>query len=156
MAKDINAVFIVGRLTRDAELKYLNNGTAVCDFSIAVNRLKRSGDQWDSEASFFDITMFGPRTEKIVQYLLKGQQIAVNGELRQDRWEKDGQTRSKVKIIANDIQLLGKGNSGGGSGNYEGNRSETRNSGPSERKSFGGFQPANSNGPENFEDDIPF
>ncbi len=155
MAKDINAVFIVGRLTRDAELKYLNNGTAVCDFSIAVNRLKRSGDQWDSEASFFDITMFGPRTEKIVQYLLKGQQIAVNGELRQDRWEKDGQTRSKVKIIANDIQLLGKASSGGGSGNYGGNRSENQSNRPS-NESFGGFKPASSNGPENFEDDIPF
>lgn len=136
MAKDMNAVFIVGRLTRDAEIKFLNNGTAVSDFSIAVNRLKRSGDGWDTEASFFDISMFGTRAEKINQYLLKGQQIAVNGELRQDRWEKDGQNRSKVKIIANDIQLLGKGNSGGGSGNYVENRSASQNNEPPQRWFF--------------------
>jgi len=105
--KDINSVILVGRLTRDAELKYLNTGTAICTFSIAVNRSVKKGDKWEDEASFFDITLFGKQGEVVTQYLTKGQQIAVSGELRQDRWEKDGQKHSRVVIVADSVQLLG-------------------------------------------------
>ena len=104
---DINTVTLIGRLTRPGELKYTNSGMGVSKFSIAVNRRKKSGDQWEDEVSFFDCTMFGKRAESLNQYLTKGKQVAVNGELRQNRWEKDGQTRSKVEIIVNDLQLLG-------------------------------------------------
>lgn len=110
MANDINKVILVGRLTRDAELKYTNSGLAVCKFSLAVNRRKRSGDQWEDEANFFDVTLWGKQGEALNQYLSKGKQIAVEGELRQSRWEQDGQKRSKVEVAANNIQLLG-GNS---------------------------------------------
>jgi single-strand DNA-binding protein len=150
MANDINLVTLVGRLTRDSELKYTNSGTAVCKFSLAVNRKKRSGDQWTDEVSYFDIVLWGKQGEAIQQYLGKGKQIAVSGELRQNRWEQEGQNRSKVEIIANNVQLLG-GTGGSNSGGNSG--SESR---PAERKSFGGFQPPSGNGPENFEDDIPF
>lgn len=158
MANDINVVTLVGRLTRDSELKYTNTGYAVCNFSLAVNRKKRSGDQWTDEVSYFDVVLFGKRGEAIQQYLGKGKQIAVSGELRQDRWEQDGQKRSKVVIVSSDIQFLGSsgGNSGGGSGSYGGSRSENQNNRPSEGGSFGEFKPAGSNGPEDFEDDIPF
>ena len=157
MANDINLVTLVGRLTREAELKYTNSGLAVCKFSLAVNRRKRSGDQWTDEVSYFDVVLWGKQGEAIQQYLGKGKQIAVSGELRQNRWEQDGQKRSKVEIVASNVQLLGgsSSNSGGGSGNYGGNRSENQNNGPS-NESFGEFKPASSNGPENFEDDIPF
>lgn len=158
MANDINLVTLVGRLTRDSELKYTNSGLAICKFSLAVNRRKRSGEEWTEEVSYFDVVLWGKQGEAIQQYLGKGKQIAVSGELRQNRWEQDGQNRSKVEIVASNVQLLGGsgGNSGGGSGNYGGNRSGSQNSGPSGEKSFGEFKPANSNGPENFEDDIPF
>lgn len=115
---DINCVVLVGRLTRDAELKYTNTGYPVCNFSIAVNRRRRNGDVWEDEASFFDIVLWGKQGEALNQYLVKGKQVSVSGELRQNRWEQDGQTRSKVEVIANNIQLLGSGSSTGNQTNY--------------------------------------
>lgn len=160
MANDINLVTLVGRLTRDSELKYTNGGTAVCKFSLAVNRKKRSGDQWTDEVSYFDVVLWGKQGEALQQYLGKGKQVAVSGELRQNRWEQDGQSRSKVEIVANNLQLLGGntggGNTGGGNSNFGGGRNETPSSGSPNRDSFGGFKPSSNNGPENFEDDIPF
>ena len=145
MANDINQVVLVGRLTRDAELKYTGSGTAIGKFSIAVNRRRKTGDQWTDEVSYFDIVLWGKSAESLNQYLVKGKQIAVNGELRQNRWEQEGQNRSKVEIVANNVQLLG-GNSGrGGSDGY--------GQGPSS----GGEPPANAGGySDDFEDDIPF
>ena len=107
MSNDINNVTVVGRLTRDSELKYTNSGTAVCKFSLAVNRKKKSGDEWVEEVSYLDVVLWGRQGEAISQYLLKGKQTAISGELRQNRWEQDGQNRSKVEIIASDVQLLG-------------------------------------------------
>ena len=119
MAADLNHVVLIGRLTRDAELKYTAGGQAVCKFSLAVNRRKKQGEQWVEEGNFFDITLWGRAGETLNQYLLKGKQVAVDGELRQDRWEQDGQTRSKIEISANNVQLLG-GGSGGSQGSAQG------------------------------------
>lgn len=107
MSADINSVTIVGRLTRDMELKYTNSDVAISNMGIAVNRSRKDGDQWVEEANFFDVTLFGRRGESLQQYLTKGTRIAVTGELRQERWEQDGQKRSRVVITANNIQLLG-------------------------------------------------
>lgn len=107
MAEDINRVILIGRLTRDNELSYTQSGTALSKMSIAVNRRKKSGDQWIEEASFFDITLWGKRGEALSPYLLKGQQISVDGKLKQDRWEQDGQKRSRIIVEAENIQLLG-------------------------------------------------
>jgi single-strand DNA-binding protein len=104
---DINHVTLIGRLTRDAELKYTSGGMAIASFAIAVNRRRKNGDQWEEEASFFDIKLFGKSAEGLKQYLVKGKQVAIGGELRQDRWEQDGQPRSKVVVIANNVQLIG-------------------------------------------------
>jgi single-strand DNA-binding protein len=92
----------------------LPSGQTVCNFSIAVNRRKKVGDQWEDEANYFDIVLWGKQADSLNRYLVKGKQIGVDGELRQDRWQQDGQNRSKVVISANNVQLLG--NSGGGSG----------------------------------------
>lgn len=119
---DLNHVTLIGRLTRDAELKYTQNGFAISNFSIAVNRRRKNGEQWVEEAHFFDITLYGKSAESLKQYLIKGKQIAVDGELRQDRWEQDGQQRSKVVIAANNVQLLGGGSSSN-SGSYAGGTS---------------------------------
>jgi single-strand DNA-binding protein len=111
-------VVLIGRLTRDAELKYTAGGQAVCKFSVAVNRKKKDGDNWVDEASFFDVVLWGRQGEVLNQYLLKGKQVGVNGELRQERWQDrdSGQVRTKVEIIAANIQLLGGGNGNGESG----------------------------------------
>jgi single-strand DNA-binding protein len=104
---DINHVILVGRLTRDADLKYTANGQAVSNFSIAVNRRRRQNEEWVDEANFFGIVLFGKQAETLHQYLIKGKVVGVDGELRQDRWQSDGQNRSKVEVVASIVQLLG-------------------------------------------------
>jgi single-strand DNA-binding protein len=158
MANDINMVVLVGRLTRDAELRYTNSGTAVCKFSLAVNRKKRSGDTWEDEVSFFDIVVWGKQGEAVSRYLEKGKQVSVAGELRQNRWEQDGQPRSKVEVVVTNLQLLGGGSqTGTGQGNPQGRAS----AGPSMQKpeparSAGSGNDYSYSGPEQFDDDIPF
>ncbi len=107
MSQDINRVIQVGRLTKNAELSYTTTGFALTKMSIAVNRRRKQGDQWVDEANFFDAVIWGKRGEALQNYLVKGQQIALEGELKQERWEKDGVKRSKVTIEASNIQLLG-------------------------------------------------
>lgn len=106
---DINHVVLIGNLTRDVGEGYsvLSNGTAKASISIAVNRSKKSGDQWVDETSYLDVTIWGKTAENLKPYLTKGQKIAVEGYLKQDRWEKDGQKFSKVSVVANSVQLLG-------------------------------------------------
>lgn len=116
---DINHVVLVGRLTRDAELKFTNTGTPVCKISVAVNRRRKIEEQWTEEANFFDVVIWGKMGEAIAQYLVKGKQVGIEGELRQNKWEQDGQPRSKVEIVANNVQLLGSKGGSGSSGNRE-------------------------------------
>ncbi|UCF97210.1 MAG: single-stranded DNA-binding protein [Spirochaetaceae bacterium] len=104
---DINQVVLVGRLTRDVELKYTNTGFAIANLSLAVNRRVKKDDTWQDEGNFFNCVLIGKRAEALAQYLVKGKQIGIQGELRQNRWEQDGQPRSRVEIFVNDIQLLG-------------------------------------------------
>lgn len=125
---DVNQVVLIGRLTRDAEIKYTSGGFAISNFSIAVNRRRKDGDQWVEEANFFDINLFGKVAESLSKYLVKGKQVCVQGELRQDRWEQDGQARSKVVIVANNLMLLG-GNATGNAGmqqSYSGGYNQSR------------------------------
>jgi single-strand DNA-binding protein len=137
---DINQVVLVGRLSRDAELKYTNTGTAVCKISLAINRRRKSNDQWINEANFFDVVIWGKMGEALSQYLVKGKQIGIVGELRQNKWEQDGQPRSKIEIIASNIQLLGgKGEAAKG----EAEEHEASIPFPVDKK-------------DDFEDDIPF
>jgi single-strand DNA-binding protein len=144
---DINHVVLVGRLTRDAELKYTAAGQAVCKFSIAVNRRRKTGDQWVDEPNFFDIVVWGRQGESLNQYLVKGKQVGVDGELRQDRWEQDGQNRSRVEVVANNLQLLG-GGAGASGGTGGGSSFTSRQEGPP--------PPAGDSGGDGFTDDIPF
>ena len=109
---DINHVTLVGRLTRDAELKYTNSGQAVSNIGIAINQRRRRDDQWVDEAHFFDCVVWGKTAEALNQYLVKGKQVGIEGQLRQSRWEQDGRTRSRVEIFVNNLQLLGGRNDG--------------------------------------------
>ncbi len=104
---DMNVLAINGRLVREAILSYSNSGMAIGKFSIASNRSVKKGDKWEDEAGFYDCVMFGKMAQSVNQYLTKGQQVSIAGEIRQERWEKDGQNRSKVVIIVNHLQLMG-------------------------------------------------
>ena len=107
---EINSVVLVGRLTRDGELKYSGGGMAILKFSLAINKRVKKGDQWVDQANFFDCTMLGKGAESVSKYVVKGKQIGVVGELTQNTWEKDGQRHSKVEIFVNTLQLLGGNN----------------------------------------------
>lgn len=113
MASDINSGVIVGRITRDAELRYTGSGQALCNFCIASNRRMKKGDQWIDEASFVDLTLWGKQAEGLNKYLTKGTQVAVQYTLIQQRWEKDGQKHSKLVPNVEDIQLIGGKREGG-------------------------------------------
>lgn len=153
---DINTVVLVGRLTRDAQLKYSNNGLAITELSIAVNTQRKQGDQWVDEANFFDVTLFGRQGEAIQRYLVKGKQVGVEGRLKQDRWQnQEGQNRSKVTIVANNVMLLGdpRGERAGGQGPSDGGA-------PSGGGGYGGGRPQSGGddgfGGDDFPDGIPF
>jgi len=122
---DLCKVMVIGRLIRDAELKTTQSGFAVSKFSIAVNYRKKNGDRWEDEASFFDVSLLGKQAETLSQYLQKGKQVAIDGELRQERWQQEGQNRSKIVIIANSIQLLGSNGNSQNNNNYQQNSNNT-------------------------------
>jgi single-strand DNA-binding protein len=115
---DINTATLIGHLTRDEEMKYTPGGMAIGTISIAINRQVKKGQEWVSEANYFDVVIFGKQAESLKPYLLRGKQIGVTGFLKQDRWtDQNGQNRSRVTLVANDIQLLGGKESGSNQNN---------------------------------------
>ena len=102
----MNLVVVEGNLTRDCELTYVGGGTACGKFSIANNVY--AGKDKDEHCSFFDCVMWAKRAEALAPYLVKGTGVVVQGELRQERWEKDGEKRSAMKITVNAISLKGR------------------------------------------------
>lgn len=107
---DYNRVILIGRLTKDPELRYSGSGTAVVQFGLAVNSRRQGEGTITEETSFFDIIAFGKQAETCKQYLTKGRTVLVEGRLRQRTWTSDdGQKHRKVEIIANIINFLGGG-----------------------------------------------
>ena len=104
-----NRVVLLGNLTRDPELRYLPSGMAVVDAGLAVNDRRKAPDgQWVDETTFVDVTFFGRTAEVVGEYLTKGSQVLIEGRLKLDTWEtSDGQKRSKLKVIAERMQMLG-------------------------------------------------
>ena len=115
MANDLNRVTLIGRLTRDPEIKTVG-GTSVCNFSLATNRTYVSNGEKKEETHFFDCDVWGKLADVLKQYASKGKQLAIEGRLQQSVWDApDGKKNSKVRIRVENFQLLG-GNTGGGSG----------------------------------------
>lgn len=129
MARDLNSVVIVGRLTRDPEVKYTPNGQALAKMSIANNTSYTQNNELKEYVNYFDITVWGNQAVNCQKYLRKGSQIIVQGRLRQDRWEDKttGKTVSKVEILADNIQFLGSANGNGGQSNQYGNQNPPQN-----------------------------
>lgn len=112
---NLNSVTISGNLTRDPELKTFNSGAELCEFSVAVNERVKNGEEWEDRASFFDVKLWKGIGRWVSENLRKGDGIAVSGRLNQERWESDGNNRSKVVIVADSI-MPRKGEGGGGNG----------------------------------------
>lgn len=115
MARSFNQVILMGNLTRDPELRQTPNGSSVCNFSLALNRSYKGSDgEWQEATDFVDVVAWGPLGERVEQYLGKGRACLVNGRLQSRNWEQDGQKRSKVEVVAQDVTFLG--GPGGGDG----------------------------------------
>lgn len=110
-----NKVVLMGNMTRDPEIKYTPNGTAVCEIGLAVNdRRKGSDGQYVDETTFVDVTCWGRTAEIVNEYLAKGSPVLIEGRLKLDQWEKDGQKRSKLRVVCENLRMLGKGDGGKG------------------------------------------
>ncbi|MCW2924498.1 MAG: single-stranded DNA-binding protein [Thermoleophilia bacterium] len=120
---DLNRVTVVGRLTRDPEVRYTSGGMPIVNLGLAVNGKKKdpTSGQWTEVPNFFDVVMFGDRFEKLASHLEKGRRIGIDGSLRWSSWETDGQKRSKVEIVADELQFLdSRGEGGGEAGGFAG------------------------------------
>lgn len=114
MARSLNQVTLMGNLTRDPELRQTPNGQSVTSFSLALNRsYKDASGEWQEVTDYIDIVCWGPLAERVAQYLSKGRRSLVQGRLQSRSWEQDGQKRSKVEVLANDVTFLdGRGADG--------------------------------------------
>jgi single-strand DNA-binding protein len=103
-----NRVILVGNLTRDPSVRYTPGGTAVCEIGLAVNeRRKNQSGEWIDEVVYVDVTLWGRTAEVAGEYLTKGAPVLIEGRLRMDTWEKDGEKRSKLRVVADRMQMLG-------------------------------------------------
>ena len=114
----INRVIISGNLTRDPELRMTSGGTQVLSLGVAVNDRRRNAQtgEWEDYPNFVDCTMFGTRAEAVSRYLSKGSKVAIEGKLRYSSWERDGQRRSKLEVIVDEIEFMSRGGQGQGMG----------------------------------------
>ncbi len=156
-----NRVVLMGNLTRDPELRYIPSGTAVSEIGLAVNDRVKKNDQWVDEVTFVDVTLWGRTAEVANEYLSKGASILIEGRLKLDTWEKDGQKRSKLRVVAEKMQMVGgrnessegrKGPSGGGGSQTVGSQTApsdaaSANAAPAEEPPTHAMPPA---------DEIPF
>jgi single-strand DNA-binding protein len=114
MARSLNQVFLMGNLTRDPELRQIPNGQSVTSFSLALNRsYKDASGEWQEATDYIDCTAWGPLAERVSQYLTKGRRCLVQGRLQSRSWEQEGQKRSKVEVLANDVTFLDSRGAGG-------------------------------------------
>ena len=116
----INRVLISGNLTRDPELRQTGGGTQVLSFGVAVNDRRRNPQtgEWEDYPNFIDCTMFGARAEALSRYLSKGTKVAIEGKLRWSQWERDGQKRSKIEVIVDELEFMTSRNDGSGQRQY--------------------------------------
>lgn len=173
-----NKVILMGNLTRDVELKYTSNQTAVTEIGLAVNDRRKGQDgQWQDETTFVDVTLWGRTAEIADQYLGKGSGVMIEGRLRLDQWDdkQTGQKRSRLRVTGERMQMLPRGGAGNGappqggynqgsqpSGGYGGSSPQyggaPTQSAPPQQDSGSGFynDPPASQGMPPVDDDIPF
>ncbi len=102
-----NRVILVGNMTRDVDVKYTKSGTPVTEIGLAVNDRVKRNDEWVDETTFVDITLWGRTAEIAGEYLSKGSPVLIEGRLKLDTWEQDGQKRHKLRVVGERMQMLG-------------------------------------------------
>lgn len=147
---NLNKVLLMGNLTRDPELRVTPKGTSVCAFGLAVNRVFRTeGAESQEETTFVDVEAWGKQAELISKYVSKGNPLFVEGRLRLDSWEsKEGDKRSKMKVVLENMQFLGGRSDGGQSKSAAGGDSYS----PPQRATSS----PKATSSEDIEEDVPF
>lgn len=140
----INRCILSGNLTRDPELRSTAGGTSILSFGIAVNDRRKNNQtgEWEDYPNFVDCTMFGARAEAVGRFLAKGNKVAIEGKLRYSSWEKDGQKRSKLEVVVDEIEFM--------------SRSDRETAGASADRGFQQEQPQQQWSANDAYDDIPF
>ena len=157
---NLNKVMLIGNLTRDPEIKYTPKGTAVAQLGLAVNRVwSNDAGEKQEETTFVDVELWGRQAEVAGEYLKKGRPVFIEGRLKLDSWDdkQTGQKRSKMKVVGEQLQLLGSrdgGGGGGGGGEYQEGRSSARPAGKPAAPPPRPPRDQDLDAPE--EDDIPF
>ena len=152
-----NRVILIGNVTRDLEIRYIPSGTAVLDLGLAVNdkRKDSKSGEWIEETTFVDVTLWGRTAEIAGEYLSKGSPVFIEGRLKFETWEQDGQKRSKIKVVGEKMQLIGsRGSGGGGGGGGQPASQHDQQSQYSQQAPSGPPQDTPPAGPP--DDDIPF
>lgn len=164
----INRVIISGNLTRDPELRRTQSGMAIMSFGVAVNDRRRNQQtgEWEDYANFVDCTMFGNRAESLSNYLSKGTKVAIEGKLRWSQWERDGQKRSKLEVIVDELEFMSSRDRQGGYQQQSGYQQGGYQQGGYQAPDNGGYQaaPVQAAAPAPsidasssvYDDDIPF
>ena len=154
-----NRVILLGNVTRDPELRYISNGTAVTDVGLAVNDRRKDGKtgEWIEETTFVDVTLWGRTAEIAGEYVTKGSPLLIEGRLKLDTWEKDGKKNSKLRVVCERMQLLGgrgEGSRGGKPRVAAGRGAPQGDDSFSQAPDYGNDGPSSGGAPS--DDDIPF
>ena len=154
-----NRVVLVGNLTRDVDLRYTPSQTAVTDIGLAVNDRVKRNNEWVDETTFVDVTLWGRQAEVANEYLSKGAPVLIEGRLKLDTWEQEGQKRSKLRVVGEKMQMLGSRSGGGSGGGQSGGGSRPQSGGQVQPGGQGdyagaGYGDVPMSGPG--DDDVPF
>jgi single-strand DNA-binding protein len=151
-----NKVILVGNLTRDVDLKYTGGGTPVTEIGLAVNDRVKKNNEWVDETTFVDVTLWGRTAEIAGEYLSKGSPVLIEGRLKLDQWESEGQKRSKLRVTCERMQMLGGRGEGGGGGGARRPARSNQGGGGSNQGGRGGGDDEYGGGAPSYDDDIPF
>jgi single-strand DNA-binding protein len=148
VASSFNQVTLMGNLTRDVEVKYMQNGSAVANIGLAINERFKSGDEWKEKTVFVDVACFGRTAEVAGEYLAKGAPVLISGKLDFQQWEKDGKKNSKLSVICDKLQMIGGKRDGDSTSQVRDDSNDYAQTVPSSRPVTGQPLPPN--------DDTPF
>lgn len=142
-----------GGLTKDPQISYNNNGTAFLKFSLGVSRSRKVNNDWVQDNNYFDCVVIGKYAEALQNHLSKGVQVFISGDLKFESWQTDGQTRTKVSIKVDELEIISKGNNQQNNNQSQNNRSYQQNN---SQPSYQNYQQNNNQGGGGFIDDVPF
>ncbi len=157
MANGVNKVTLIGNLGRDPEVRYTQSGTAVCNITVAIGERRKDGDEWKEHTEWVNCVCFGKTAENVGQYLSKGRQVYVDGRMQTRKYQdKNGQDRWTTEVVANQVLFLGNKGSSDNSSRGDFGGGNNNNFSSNNQNNFSGGNSGGGNGPDLYDDDLPF